>query len=68
MIPILIILAGIIISAWLGLLGVFNGELQFSKNKTLQGKAARFAGVLCLCFSALLGGLCIWVALDGLKP
>ena len=64
----LIFLAGIVISGWLGFLGLVKGELQFSKDTVLRGVNARVAGVLCLSFSVAFLGVCIWVAMGGLAP
>lgn len=65
---VLIFLAGIAISGWLGLLGVVNGELQFAKDTVLRGTSARVVGIICLCFSVALLGGCVWVAMGGLAP
>jgi hypothetical protein len=62
-----IFLAGIGISGWLGFLGLVKGELPLSETAVLRGRSARIAGILCLCLSATLLGVCVWVMMGGLK-
>ena len=63
----LIFILGILISGWLGFLGLVRGEVQLSKDSVLRGTSARIAGIFCLCFCVGFLGVCVWVAMGGLK-
>lgn len=57
----LFVIAGIVISAWLGVLGLIRGQLDLTYQTTLTGKSAKAASILCLLFSVLLTLMCIWI-------
>lgn len=57
---VLFIVAGIVVSAWLGIRGLLRGEMDLTYGTTLTGKSAKFAALLCIMFACLLVALTVW--------
>lgn len=60
---VLIIVAGILISGFLGLRGLIRGEIDLSYETTLTGKWAKTASWLCIAFSVFMVAILLWLFL-----
>ncbi len=56
----LFFIAGIVVSAWLGIRGLARGEIDLTYETTLTGNHARIGSILCLSFSLLMVLLTVW--------